>query len=65
MSPVGSMQHMSMVWGLPTVVLPIIVLFKMKPDATKCKDHRTINLLTHASKILLRKCSPKWKDMTA
>ena len=35
---------------LQTIVIPI----QKKQNATNCEDHRTISLLTHASKILLR-----------
>ena len=35
---------------LQTIMVPI----KKKPNATTCEDHRTISLLTHASKIVLR-----------
>ena len=32
----------------------IMVPIKKKPNATRCEDHRTISLITHASKILIR-----------
>jgi len=35
---------------LETIMIPI----KKKPNATKCEEHRTISLLTHASKVLLK-----------
>jgi Reverse transcriptase (RNA-dependent DNA polymerase)/Endonuclease/Exonuclease/phosphatase family len=35
---------------LQSIVIPI----QKKPNATKCEEYRTISLLTHASKILLR-----------
>ena len=35
---------------LQTIMIPL----KKKPNATGCEDHRTISLLTHAAKIMLR-----------
>jgi hypothetical protein len=32
----------------------IMVPIQKKPNATRCEDHRTISLITHASKILIR-----------
>ena len=35
---------------LQSIIIPI----KKKPNATACLDHRTISLLTHASKVMIR-----------
>ena len=35
---------------LQSIIIPI----KKKPNDTACEDHRTINLLTHASKVMIR-----------
>ena len=35
---------------LQSIIIPI----KKKPNATACEDHRTISLLTHASKVMIR-----------
>ena len=32
----------------------IIIPIKKKPNTTSCEEHRTISLLTHASKIMVR-----------
>ena len=32
----------------------IMVPLQKKPNATECADHRTISLLSHASKIILK-----------
>jgi len=32
----------------------ILIPLKKKPNALKCEDHRTISLITHASKIVIR-----------
>src|SRR6218665_3309543 len=34
---------------LQSIIIPI----KKKPNATACEDHRTISLLTHASKVMI------------
>ena len=35
-------------------LISIIVPIQKKPNAQKCEDHRTISLIAHASKILLK-----------
>src|SRR6218665_3169629 len=35
---------------LQSIIIPI----KKKPNATACEDHRTISLITHASKVMIR-----------
>ena len=35
---------------LQSIIIPI----KKKPNPTSCEDHRTISLLTHASKVMIR-----------
>src|SRR6218665_2461516 len=35
---------------LQSIIIPI----KKKPNATACEDHRTISLLTHVSKVMIR-----------
>jgi hypothetical protein len=41
-------------WPKDFTEVTMIALKKKKPQATKCSDHRTINLMAHTAKILRR-----------
>ena len=43
---------------LQTVMVPL----KKKPNAMTCEDNRTISLLTHASKVVLRVLTKRIKS---
>jgi hypothetical protein len=41
----------------------MIIALKKKPQATKCSDHCTINLIAHTAKILRRRIERKIEDV--
>ena len=51
------------VWPQDFLVSIIVPLLK-KPNAQRCEDHRTISLISHASKILLRVINNRLKTAT-